>query len=118
VDYDYNKRGYLLPDGCKDLIDVIQPKTNRQKNFFSIRIQLPGLQSADIQIRVEANGLTMIAKRDDSEAQYERKIDVPNGFEIAKARAIYLKDQLYIIVPKAQEDFPPSFQRVLRIEKC
>ena len=27
MDYDYKKRGYLLPEGCKDLIDVLKPKT-------------------------------------------------------------------------------------------
>jgi len=26
MNYDYNKRGYLLPDGCKDLIDVLTSK--------------------------------------------------------------------------------------------
>ena len=26
MDYDYEKRGYLLPEGCKDLIDVLKPK--------------------------------------------------------------------------------------------
>lgn len=26
MNYDYKKRGYLLPEGCKDLIDVLKPK--------------------------------------------------------------------------------------------
>jgi hypothetical protein len=26
VDYEYKKRSYLLPEGCKDLIDVLKPK--------------------------------------------------------------------------------------------
>jgi hypothetical protein len=26
MDCDYQKRGYLLPEGCKDLIDVLKPK--------------------------------------------------------------------------------------------
>lgn len=25
TEYDYKKRGYLLPEGCKDIIDVMQP---------------------------------------------------------------------------------------------
>ena len=26
MDYDYSKRGYLLPPGCKDLADLLKPK--------------------------------------------------------------------------------------------
>ena len=26
MDNDYKKRGYLLPEGCKDLIDVLKPR--------------------------------------------------------------------------------------------
>jgi hypothetical protein len=26
MEYNYKKRGYLLPEGCKDLIDVFKPK--------------------------------------------------------------------------------------------
>ena len=28
---DYNKRGYLLPDGCKDLIDIFKPKVKKRQ---------------------------------------------------------------------------------------
>jgi hypothetical protein len=27
MDQDYNNRGYLLPEGCKDLIDILKPKS-------------------------------------------------------------------------------------------
>jgi HSP20 family molecular chaperone IbpA len=106
VDYDYSKRGYLLPDGCKDLFDVIQPK----KNFFFVTIPLPGLTSADLEIFAEGNMLRIIVKQSAKKVQYERKIQVPGGFEIEKARAVCLEDVLHITVPKATEHFPPSLQ--------
>ena len=31
MNYDYNNRGYLLPDGCKDLIDVFKPKVEKRQ---------------------------------------------------------------------------------------
>lgn len=102
MDYDYSKRGYLLPDGCKDLIDVFRPKKGKKGDFFFVTIRLPGLQSPDIKIFLEGNTLRIVVKQPASKAQYERKIEVPNGFVIAKSRAIYLKDRLCITVPKAK----------------
>jgi hypothetical protein len=32
MNYDYDKRGYLLPDGCKDLIDVFKPKAEKKQS--------------------------------------------------------------------------------------
>lgn len=98
MDYDYSKRGYLLPDGCKDLIDVIQPK----KDFFFVTIPLPGLRSEDLEIFAEANTLRIVVKQSAKNVQYERNIQVPVGFEIEKARAVYLEDVLHITVPKAK----------------
>jgi HSP20 family molecular chaperone IbpA len=111
VEYDYSKRGYLLPDGCKDLIDVIQPKMHiREGDFYIVTIQLPGLENADVKIFVEGNTIRIIAKQAGGHAQYEREIEVPGNFATAKARAIYIDGQLCITVPKARKDFPPSFQ--------
>jgi translation initiation factor IF-2 len=42
--YDYNKPSYLLPPGCKDLIDLL--RLEHQKNRPSI--QLPFMQSEDL----------------------------------------------------------------------
>ena len=41
--YDYNKRSYLLPPGCKDLIDLLRLEQKKQAS-----IQLPFLQSGDM----------------------------------------------------------------------
>jgi hypothetical protein len=48
--YDYNKRSYLLPPGCKDLIDWL--RLEEQKKRASIQLPmlqgLPGLQGGEI----------------------------------------------------------------------
>lgn len=48
--YDYNKRSYLLPPGCKDLIDLL--KLEEQKKQPSIELPmlqgLPGLQGGEL----------------------------------------------------------------------
>jgi hypothetical protein len=36
MDYDYNSRAYLLPEGCKDLLDVLQPKTAITERGFEV----------------------------------------------------------------------------------
>jgi len=42
--YDYNKRSYLLPSGCKDLIDLLRLEEQKKRSSF----QLPLLQSGDM----------------------------------------------------------------------
>lgn len=34
MNYDYTQRGYLLADGCKDLIDVLKPKLSPARPTF------------------------------------------------------------------------------------
>ena len=35
MEHDYMKRGYLLPEGCKDLIDVLKLKAKFAHHYFS-----------------------------------------------------------------------------------
>ncbi len=86
-----------MPDGCKDLIDIIQPK----KNFFFVTIPLPGLTSADLEIFVEGNTLRIIVEQAAKNLKSERRVEVPGAFAINKARAVYMEDKLHIAVPKA-----------------
>jgi hypothetical protein len=44
--YDYNKRSYLLPPGCKDLIDLL--RIEQQKKMFPI--QWPMLKPGEVYI--------------------------------------------------------------------
>ena len=73
-------------------------------------IPLPGLRSEDLEISAEANTLRIIVKQAAKNLKYERKIEVPCGFAIEKARAVYMEDKLHITVPKAHDDIPPSLQ--------
>src|SRR5437016_682311 len=43
MNFDYSKRGYLLPEGCKDLIDVwkLQSKQEQQKQASGLPPPLP-----------------------------------------------------------------------------
>src|SRR5258707_1071346 len=45
MNYDYCKRGYLLPEGCKDLIDVL----NLTDKGFSRKAEQPVLRRVDHQ---------------------------------------------------------------------
>src|SRR5688572_22204754 len=39
--YDYTKRGYLLPNGCKDLIDVLKLHAQRKAREEPVRARPP-----------------------------------------------------------------------------
>jgi len=43
MENDYMKRGYLLPPGCKDLIDVLKLKEKKQQAMLTGLLQLPPL---------------------------------------------------------------------------
>lgn len=103
MDYDYSKRGYLLPDGYKDLIDVIElkPKTAITKRRFLVIAQLPERQSGDLEVTVEGGFLRIVAKPSGSHALFESTVEVPNGYAVANARAAYVNGELRILVPKA-----------------
>jgi HSP20 family molecular chaperone IbpA len=101
MDFDYSKRGYLLPEGCKDLIDVIEQKTAITERGFVVTVQLPEIQSKDIEIVVEGRTLRIIAKPGGGHIPVESKIEVPSGYTIDQASATYIKGELHIIIPKA-----------------
>jgi hypothetical protein len=96
MDYDYSKRGYLLPEGCKDLVDVIQPKTAITKRGFEITVRLSVPKCSDVQIIAEGSTLRIITNQWSS-----RTIEVPGAYPLAGAQAMYLKGRLRIVVPKA-----------------
>jgi len=95
MDYDYRKRGCLLPAGCKDLVDVIQPNTAITEFGFVVTARLPEVQNTDIQITAEGNTLRILTKQGGS-----RTIEVPADYALAQAQAIYLHDRLSIVVPR------------------
>ena len=94
VNYDYSKRSYLLPHGCKDLIDTLGQEGGEN---FVIRVHLPDVSAATMMITVEARSIRISGPQKSSETVFE----VPVGYDIAKARASYLEDELRIVIPKA-----------------
>jgi HSP20 family molecular chaperone IbpA len=109
MDYDYSKRGYLLPKGCKDLIDVskledkvIATEVSVTENSFLVTAQLPKLENGDIEITVEGRQLRIVGMPE-GEASFEAMVEVPDGYQVEDARAIYFDGELRIVVPKEAE---------------
>jgi len=100
---DYSQRSYLLPEGCKDLTDVIQPKTAVTEHGFIVTARLPGLQNQDIQITAIGRTLRIFVQRSGDPAPLGKTIEVPvpGDYALAKAEAMYLWGQLRIVVLKA-----------------
>jgi hypothetical protein len=96
MDYDYSQRNYLLPQGYKDLIDVIKPKTSVTKWGFVIITGLTEDQGEDAKILIENNTLHVIANK-----RVTHVVEVPSDYATTKARAIYGQEQLRIVIPKA-----------------
>jgi len=97
----HNKRAYLLPNVCTDLIDIIKSKITITHYGFVVAAQVPERQSRDIEITADGNTLRIAARQVGSHASFDTTIHVPSGYAISRARAIYLKGHLRIVVPKA-----------------
>jgi HSP20 family molecular chaperone IbpA len=106
MDYDYSKRGFLLPDGCKDLIDVskqkmpITTKIAATASDFTVTARLPELGSGDLEIIVDGRSLRIVSKLPGSQDPFESVIVVAPSYDVADARATYFNGQLRIVVPK------------------
>jgi hypothetical protein len=103
MDYDYNKRNHLLPEGCKDLGDVIQPRTAVTERGFELTVQLSVLTVAEIQILADRSTLQIFTRHYGS-----RTIEVPGAYPLAGARATYFNGRLHILVPKAGFNTAPE----------
>ena len=74
MNYDYGKRGYLLPKGCKDLIDVSKAES------FTVTARLPKLRREHIEITVEGSSARVIASRpEQGKIQTSRRFHENNG---------------------------------------
>ncbi len=108
MDYDYSKRGYLLPQGCKDLIDVIKGvgpvnefKITQQADGFIVTFKIAELRAGDIDIVIEGRNLRIFrTAKASGKTPRESVIAVPPGYDLARALATYTGDILRIFVPK------------------
>lgn len=110
----YRKRGYGLPkggNGSNDLIDTLRldsetgyladvSKEPSAKGFM-IRATLPHKAShTDIEITVEGRNLHITGTRPGNDLPSESVIEVPAGYEMEGARAVYMAGSLRIFVPR------------------
>lgn len=109
VDYDYSKRGYLLPEGCKDLTDVINPSSVIgmesvdvvwRDGGLLITAKWPNLRSEGIEIAVEGRRLRVVHRTTGNQISHEYVMEVPAGCDLSRASATYVKDTLRIFIPK------------------
>jgi len=90
--YDYNKRSYLLPPGCKDLIDLL--KLDEQKKQFSIQLpKLPGLLGGEIFIAgtEEIFGPWKLKKTKSKEPEAEQLIVLPGSEVVIPEQIVALQ---------------------------
>jgi hypothetical protein len=81
--YDYNKRSYLLPPGCKDLIDLL--RLEEQKKGSTIQLpKLPGLKGGEIFIAgtQEILGPWKLKKNIPKKAQSDSPPAIPSGGQV------------------------------------
>jgi HSP20 family molecular chaperone IbpA len=110
VNYDYHRRNYFLPNGCKNLIDALKFDAlnhkedialihkGEQENEFIMKFKMPGLRTENIEIIAEGRHLRVA--RSNKLGRRQIIVEIPLGYEIAKARAKYIKDTLHISIPK------------------
>lgn len=81
--YDYNKRSYLLPPGCKDLIDLLRLEEQKKRSATQLPM-LPGLQGGEIFIAgtQEILGPWKLKKKKSKEPQPD-SLKIPSIHEIA-----------------------------------
>jgi len=77
--YDYNKRSYLLPPGCKDLIDLLRLEEQKRRPS----IQLPFLQAGDVSLASPQDilGPWKLKKKLPKEPQTE-SLNTPSNHEV------------------------------------
>ena len=100
MDFNYMSRGYLLPKGCKDLIDVIAPKVIVTERGLMITANLPDVRSAEIEVTCEGRRLRILRKQSSAQAAFESVTDVPPDYDLSRARAAYVNGELRIVVPR------------------
>jgi hypothetical protein len=81
--YDYNKRSYLLPPGCKDLIDLLRLEEQKKRQAIQLPM-LPGFHGGEIFIAgtQEILGPWKLKKKKSKEPEPD-SLKIPSIHEIA-----------------------------------
>lgn len=106
MDYGYGNRNYLLPKGCKDLIDAIHlppeisADVTRKQEGIIFRFKVADLRRVDADIHFEQNYLRIVLHSSHAPNQREKLFPVPAGYNLAKALTTYTEDEVRIFVPR------------------
>jgi hypothetical protein len=105
MDHSYRHRHYLLPKGCKDLIDAVKlpvhinSDVTWQLDGIIVRFKLADLRRADADIVFQGRYVQIVEKSPD-EAHRQNIFYVPGGYDLARALTTYTEDEVRIFVPK------------------
>ena len=102
----------ITPAGLSTPVDVID-----EGDVVKVVIDMPGFKKEDIEIYVEGNDLVVRATRkeeiDEKKGSYIRKerrygevyrrIPIPEGLEVEKAKANYNNGVLEIVIPRSEK---------------
>ena len=84
--YDYNKRSYLLPPGCKDLIDLLRLEEQKKRPSTQLPMLqgLPALEGGEIFIAgtQEILGPWKLKKKKSKELQSDSPPSIPSGSQV------------------------------------
>src|SRR5262245_50587082 len=101
--YDYNKRSYLLPPGCKDLIDLLRLEEQKKRPSIELPMLqgLPGLQGGEIFIAdtQEMLGAWKLKKKKSKEPQVDSS-GVPSTREVVIPDEILVRELAKIAAQK------------------
>jgi hypothetical protein len=124
MEHSYSNRNYLLPKGCKDLIDAIHLPREinadvvKREDGIIFKFKVADLREADADIVFEGRHLRIIAhkKTRNQKVAYihtdcgwkkrlpvgvpHRILYVPTGHDLSKALTTYTEDEVRIFVPK------------------
>ncbi|HEV2452672.1 MAG TPA: hypothetical protein VGY98_00325 [Verrucomicrobiae bacterium] len=102
---DYSHRHYLLPRGCKDLIDAVKLPADIDSNVtwqldgIIIRVKLADLGRADAEIVFEGR-CVQIVRISPAQARRQKVLYVPSDHDLTKALTTYTEEEVRIFIPK------------------
>jgi hypothetical protein len=105
MEYGYSNRHYLLPEGCKDLIDAIHmprqinTEVIKRDDGIIFKFKVTELRQSDADIVIEGRHLRIIEKCPDN-TRREKILYVSHNYDLGKALTTYTEDEVRIFVPK------------------
>jgi len=99
MDYDYTRRSYLLPEGCKDLFDVIATRVTVSDRRLTIKAILPEAHKDEVEITVVERTVRIRRKPCKENAAFESDTEVPPEYDLSKASPSYCNGASRVCIP-------------------